>query len=88
MLDAGKPSYASDVYSLAVVLWEILTRELPWGSEPRPRQIMSRVLKGDRLDVPGDCPAVLTDILKACWVGDPAKRPSAAEVKKRIKALD
>ena len=88
MLDGGKPSYASDVYSLGVVMWEILTRGTPWGSESRPREIMSRVLNGDTLVIPEDCPVSLADLLRACWSRDQEKRPSAEEVLERIRSPD
>ena len=44
-------SLASDVFSFAVVMWEVLTLEVPW-TKANPWQLVSLILGGGRLEIP------------------------------------
>ncbi|KAK9812410.1 hypothetical protein WJX73_008775 [Symbiochloris irregularis] len=79
-------SEQSDVFSFAVVLWELHTMQLPWGNM-NPFQIMTALEKGQRLDLPDPTPAeiaagegpivtALTGLIAQCWAEDPQQRPS------------
>ncbi|CAM9285856.1 unnamed protein product, partial [Pylaiella littoralis] len=72
VLDSGRSSYMSDVYSFGIVVWEVLSRELPWASKARPSEILTTVvLRGARPSFHVDAPADIVDIAKACWAGQP-----------------
>ncbi|PSC74168.1 Serine threonine-kinase CTR1 [Micractinium conductrix] len=80
-------SMASDVFSYAVVLWELLTFHLPWGPA-NPWQLVSLVVGGGRLEVPprGALPGADTPtftgleaylaLMRRCWAQNPCDRPS------------
>ncbi|CAN0383843.1 unnamed protein product, partial [Ectocarpus fasciculatus] len=48
VLDSEGSSYESDVYSFGIVVWEVLSRELPWSNKSRPSEILTAVLRGIR----------------------------------------
>ncbi|CAM9095313.1 unnamed protein product, partial [Laminaria digitata] len=57
----------SDVYSFGLVVWEVLSRELPWAAEAHPRDIHIRVaLKGQRPVIPDDAPDQIANVARAC----------------------
>lgn len=60
----------ADVYSYAIVLWEIICREPPFKNL-KPHEILHNVVtKGARPDmasVPSDCPKELVTIMTKCW---------------------
>lgn len=69
------------MYSFGVVVWEILSRALPWAAEARGQDIYRRVvIKGERLTIPVDAPADIADVLRDCWAAKPRKRPSSVEI--------
>ncbi len=85
------PICSQDVYSFAVVLWELATWAVPWG--PRnPWQIASMVLGGARLEfpapsaLPGDAGAAFEGLqayialVQRCWAQSPEERPTFAEI--------
>ena len=74
MLDSERSSYASDVYSFGIVVWEVVTRELPWASKTRPSEILTAVLRGARPSFHVDAPADIVDISGACWGAKPGER--------------
>ena len=86
MLDAKGSSYASDVYSFGIVVWEVLSRKVPWAEEALPRDIYRRVVfKGDRPDMPVDAPDDIAGIVRQCWSGRPERRPSARQIHGRLR---
>ena len=86
MLDSEKSSYASDVYSFGIVVWEVLSREVPWANKTRPSEILTAVLRGVRPSFPVGAPADIVDIAKACWAGEPKERTTFRAILDAMKA--
>lgn len=73
-------TYCSDVYSLAVVFWEIISGVLPWQDAAEPIQILRRVANGERPPMPVGTLPELTLLISSMWCQDHARRPSMKEV--------
>jgi serine/threonine protein kinase len=79
-LDENPFSEASDVYSFAIVMWEIWSRQIPWGGL-QPMVIMRKVVdKGERPPVPAGMPAELRDLMCRCWADKADDRPTFSEI--------
>ncbi|KAK9905638.1 hypothetical protein WJX75_003659 [Coccomyxa subellipsoidea] len=61
-------SEKADLWSMGVVLWEIVTGERPHLRQLRP------------LRVPEECPAEIEEAINACRQLDPSARPSALDI--------
>lgn len=73
----------ADVYSFGIVLWQMYTNELqPYGDRIKTlNQLIETVAhKGERPQIPDDCPKELVDTIKHCWAGNPNTRPSFQEL--------
>lgn len=71
-----------DIYSYAMILFEIICREIPFEEE-EPAQVGTLTLQGQRPDleaVPPDCPQLLRDLMIACWEPDPKRRPPFRDI--------
>ena len=86
VLEEEGSSYASDVYSFGIVVWEVVSRKLPWANKTRPREILSAVLRGKRPSFHVDAPADVVEIAKACWGGEPEERTTFAAILEDMKA--
>lgn len=95
ILQGGGAVPASDIYSLGVVLWELLTWEQPWAQE-RDDQAVQKVVAGQRLALPaaGDAPGEplpfhdrYVDLVQRCWALTPVMRPSASAVAKELAVM-
>ncbi|XP_072046628.1 fibroblast growth factor receptor 4-like [Amphiura filiformis] len=66
----------SDVWSFAVLLWEIVTL----GSSPypgcSPKEVIRKVQHGCKMPKPKGCKSEVYEIMTNCWQKDPRKRPS------------
>jgi len=69
-----------DVYSYAIVLYELVCRRIPYfDSGLEPVSIAIAVCRGIRPDlkhVPKDCVSELRSVMERCWSHCPADRPS------------
>jgi predicted Ser/Thr protein kinase len=75
-----KYSTKADVFSFAICLWEMTTRQKPYA-ELEPYQIVIEVaVHNRRPELPNDILPQFADAIKACWKTDPEKRPSFTEL--------
>ncbi|KCV71600.1 TKL protein kinase [Fonticula alba] len=71
----------ADVYSAAIMLWECLTRRLPWAGMGF-EDIASSVLAGERPAVSFSGP--LADLLAMAWDGEPHSRPPVVALRQKL----
>jgi len=75
-----------DVYSYGIVVWEIYTKQTPFG-DISSHAIPVSVTKGKRPDIPKDMKKELKKIIKACWEASPIKRPSFVDILELFKTV-
>ena len=69
----------SDVYSYGIVVWEIMSREVPW-KDLELRELLVKVLKGQRPELPAGASPMLTSLVQQCWMECPGDRLSFEQV--------
>jgi len=92
--DVAKPSRLTDIYALSMLIWEILSRKVPFRaikdviSLGQKLRVRVKLTNGERppLDVgvdgtlPLDTPPAIVDMMERCWNTDRSKRMFAVEV--------
>ncbi|TDH05583.1 hypothetical protein EPR50_G00123880 [Perca flavescens] len=73
-------SETCDTYSYGVVLWEMLTREVPFKGFEGLQVAWLVVEKQERLTIPTSCPASFAELMRKCWQADPKERPQFKQV--------
>lgn len=68
-----------DVYSFAMVLYELLTFKLPWAGMDALAVTRAVVIEKKRPILP-QCPAPLKNLINRCWDQDPNARPTFSEI--------
>ena len=76
------------VFSFGIVLWEIWTRDFPFGHHRFGNAVATAVERGERPPVPDNCPVTYVNVMKACWDQNPRKRPSFEEIVSRLENVD
>jgi len=74
--DQGASSTKSDIFSLLVVWWELLTLQEPYGDMDED-EVLNRVKSGICLPIPEGTPKTLQGVFESGWSWHPRVRPSA-----------
>ncbi|KAK8572213.1 hypothetical protein V6N13_047826 [Hibiscus sabdariffa] len=76
----------ADVFSFAIVLWELVTAKVPYDTMT-PLQAALGVRQGLRPGLPENAHPKLLDLMKRCWEAVPDKRPSFPEIRAELETL-
>eukprot|EP00735_Rhodelphis_limneticus_P011123 TRINITY_DN4181_c0_g1::TRINITY_DN4181_c0_g1_i1::g.2095::m.2095 TRINITY_DN4181_c0_g1::TRINITY_DN4181_c0_g1_i1::g.2095 ORF type:complete len:1422 (-),score=286.12,sp/Q9FPR3/EDR1_ARATH/43.97/4e-63,Pkinase_Tyr/PF07714.12/7.9e-55,Pkinase/PF00069.20/2.1e-50,zf-RING_2/PF13639.1/1.9e-07,zf-RING_2/PF13639.1/9.6e+03,zf-rbx1/PF12678.2/8.5e-05,zf-rbx1/PF12678.2/1.1e+04,CLASP_N/PF12348.3/0.0028,SWIM/PF04434.12/0.0071,SWIM/PF04434.12/4.6e+03,zf-Apc11/PF12861.2/0.0075,APH/PF01636.18/0.019,Kinase-like/PF14531.1 len=88
MLRSESHTCSVDVFSYGVVLWELLSLQVPWDRVD-PLAIVSAVgYQGKRLPLSESMDARYRTLIQDCWHPLPTDRPSFAQIIQRIESWD
>lgn len=73
-----------DVYSYGMILWEMLTKEVPFENLQPVQIIYFVAMKGERPIMPDDTPLPLANLIRSCWSANPKERPKFYEIMEKF----
>jgi len=84
ILNNQKYSMPADVYSFAILLWNLFTQKEPYGELDTPWSMYGMVLGGQRPDLVGFDESIIPNHIKAiiehCWDHDPTNRLTFSQI--------
>ena len=69
-----------DVYSFGLILWEMLTKEVPFDNMEYFQIIYQVVIQQSRPMIPKKTPPNLAKLIESCWSLNPSERPSFEQI--------
>ncbi|KAK8845878.1 hypothetical protein M9Y10_020804 [Tritrichomonas musculus] len=80
--DEGHYGPAVDVYAFSMVLFEIVTGEVPFKelSGISPFSLGIKVMSGYRPKIPGNVPVKIAGLMRRCWSHKAEERPTFSEI--------
>lgn len=89
LLKGETPSPKADIYSLGICLWQLLTREQPYGSENLYVVVFGVVAYNLRPRVPtlDKAASHYQQLVESLWQSSPCMRPTASETIKVLRSL-
>jgi sterile alpha motif and leucine zipper-containing kinase AZK len=79
---------ATDVWSYAVVLWELVSREVPYKGLTEFKIYSIITQHGERLVIPETCPQKLANLLKNCWYSNPKDRIDMKQIISELEKME
>uniref|UniRef100_A0A8D2LSI9 Mitogen-activated protein kinase kinase kinase n=1 Tax=Varanus komodoensis TaxID=61221 RepID=A0A8D2LSI9_VARKO len=81
-------SKSSDVWSFGVLLWELLTGEVPYREIDALAVAYGVAMNKLALPVPSTCPEPFAHLLEECWSPEPHARPDFRCILRRLVAIE
>ncbi|KAL0609200.1 Mitogen-activated protein kinase kinase kinase 21 [Plecturocebus cupreus] len=81
-------SKGSDIWSYGVLLWELLTGEVPYRGIDGLAVAYGVAVNKLTLPIPSTCPEPFAKLMKECWHQDPHVRPSFALILEQLSAIE
>lgn len=69
-----------DVYSFGFILWELITKEIPFDGLETAQVIYLVVIQNTRPQIPENTPPNLAKLIECCWSQNPKERPSFQKI--------
>ncbi|CAM8902390.1 unnamed protein product [Rhodiola kirilowii] len=73
-------NHKADIFSFGILLWELLTGEVPYSQLTPLQAAVGVVQKGMRPSTPKDTHPKLVSLLENCWQQDPTLRPNFSDI--------
>ncbi|CAL5221171.1 g3314 [Coccomyxa viridis] len=86
LLKEGKLTKAADVYSFAMMMWEMYSGTALFRGM-NSSQVFFKIITGYRPQVPADMPEGYAMLMKACWHECPEERPPFEDVVNYLRTL-
>lgn len=74
----------ADVFSFAIVMWEIYTKDEPYEGRPGMDTAFAVAQNGLRPKVPRHCPKAYRELMVRSWAPNPKDRPPFEEILQRL----
>ncbi|PKK61771.1 kinase-like protein, partial [Rhizophagus irregularis] len=81
-------TFASDIYSIAILMWEISSGQTPFINYEHENDIVMNIINGIRPKIVPGTPLEYKNLMKECWDADPLKRPDTHALWERMQRIN
>ncbi|PKY27261.1 kinase-like protein [Rhizophagus irregularis] len=87
VITGKKTTFASDIYSIGILMWEISSGQPPFVNYEHNYDLAMKIVNGMRPKIVPGTPLEYKKLMEQCWDADSTKRPDADTLLGKIKKL-
>jgi serine/threonine protein kinase len=87
VINGKEYTFKSDVYSVAMLMWEISSGQPPFVNHEHDYDLAMNIINGIRPKIVLGAPSEYKSLIKQCWDADPLKRPDIITLWREIKKI-
>ncbi|GES73032.1 kinase-like domain-containing protein [Rhizophagus clarus] len=80
-------TFASDIYSVGIIMWEVSSGQLPFNNYEHNFDLAMKIVNGMRPRIKSGIPSEYKKLMKQCWDADPSNRPDINTLYNGIKKI-
>ncbi|GBB96775.1 hypothetical protein RclHR1_02830011 [Rhizophagus clarus] len=84
IINGSETTFKSDIYSFAMLMWEISAGQPPFINLEKNNNLAANIIAGMRPRIITGTPSQYEELINQCWDDVPLKRPNSDLLKKRI----
>ncbi|RIA85457.1 kinase-like domain-containing protein [Glomus cerebriforme] len=81
-------TFASDIYSIAILMWEISSGQPPFMNYEHDYDLAMNIVNGIRPKIVSEIPLEYKNLMEQCWDADPLKRPDTFKILKKMDEIN
>ncbi|RGB32317.1 kinase-like domain-containing protein [Rhizophagus diaphanus] len=81
-------TYKSDIYGIAILMWEISSGQPPFINYEHNYDLAMNIVNGTRPKIVPGTPLEYKNLMKQCWDADPLKRPDIGTLRWKINQIN
>jgi serine/threonine protein kinase len=87
VISGKQTTKASDIYSIAMLMWEISSEQPPFINYEHDYNLAINIINGMRPKTIPEIPLKYKNLMEQCWDADPLKRPNTNTLLKKIREI-
>jgi len=88
VINGKEQTFKSDIYSIAMLMWEISSVQPPFINYEYDYDLAINIIDGIRPKIVSGTPLEYKNLMKQCWDADPSKRPDIIILRKKTRELN
>ncbi|POG72957.1 kinase-like domain-containing protein [Rhizophagus irregularis DAOM 181602=DAOM 197198] len=88
VISGKQTTTASDIYSVAMLMWEVSSGQPPFINYEHDYDLAMNIINGIRPRIVSGTPLEYKNLIVQCWDADPSKRLNISELLRKIREID
>ncbi|RGB38868.1 kinase-like domain-containing protein [Rhizophagus diaphanus] len=88
VINGKEYTFKSDIYSIAMLMWEISSGQPPFINHEHDYNLVMNIINGIRPKIVLGTPVEYKNLMEQCWDADPLKRPDIYTLWKKIQEMN
>jgi serine/threonine protein kinase len=87
VISGKQTTKASDIYSVAMLMWEISSGQPPFINYEHDYDLASNIINGMRPKILSEIPLKYKNLMEQCWNANPLERPGTSILRGKIREI-